>query len=218
MKRYHNKSDDSDRNLFDRRGSAPYPFLCGDDVQDEEIRFRMTTSGTLLLPNDERLENTSFRDYMQLADEVVNPDVMLFTAQSAIAIADAVRGWHQTLDTEPPELSYIIANSSLSYGQINRPEVERHVAEEAVRLRKRYLGAKALIVDQYVYTGRTLRLAIETARQAEIEVVGATEHARWYEELIDTRAADLENMTTTHKGFMGHIGRQAAESDAYDNN
>lgn len=85
------------------------PHLNGEDAYRQEIARRMLLTG--ITPAGE--DNVSFTRYMITAEEV-KPDIIFCTVNSAIPLADAIRGWKEVYGSETPVLAPIFANSTIS--------------------------------------------------------------------------------------------------------
>ncbi len=189
--------------------SVAYPNLCQSDIQDFEIEERMLFSGPTVIGT----ENTSFTEYMRQFD-AARPDVLLFTVRSAIPLADAVRGWKQEQGVIVPELDTILANRLLS--QVDNDDTRHVIEQETRRLAERHSGQRAVVFDQYVHSGATLRLAKRIMQDAGMIIVGSTPQAQWYNDLVGgTRVVDYERLTTIYHDFMMAIGRRAVDPLRY---
>jgi adenine/guanine phosphoribosyltransferase-like PRPP-binding protein len=168
----------------------------------DEIRYRMLYSVALL-----NGVNVPFSEVMR-NHEHANIDLIVATANSAVPVADAVRGWHEATGSQPPEMTYVRANRELS-GGTSVPGSDHHqiIDDEYTRFRDNYGGRRALIIDQFVFTGNTLNLAANILRSAGVEVVGTSQGAQWYNHAYGH--LDLERMTSEHAKFMRNVGREA---------
>ncbi len=80
--------------------------LGGEEI--DEIHYRMTHSSALVCGF-----NVAFGEYMRMFDHF-NPDVFVLTANSAIPVADAIRGWYEVTDKNRPLLTHVYANRDLA--------------------------------------------------------------------------------------------------------
>lgn len=110
------------------------------------------------------------------------PDVILFTAVSAIPIADVVRGVYDELRETLPSLGHIATKDRLVKGGLviaNRGSWSASVDTEASRLRPFVEEARVGIVDQYTFTGKTLSKAAMIAHDAGAASILLTP-GRWF--------------------------------------
>ncbi|MDB5176463.1 MAG: hypothetical protein JWN75_131 [Candidatus Saccharibacteria bacterium] len=154
----------------------------------------------------------SFAHHM--ARVAARTDIYLFTANSAVPVADSVRGYYEELGHEVPTLGSVKANSYNSryrtahnYNDVLKSEQER--------LAPIVEGGRVTIVDQYVSQGLTLRFATRIAQEAGAISVDSTDNAEWYTDasVVDAKI-DLDTLTSAHKDFMHKIGRSAAQAVA----
>jgi|GEM_PF-1928632 len=167
-----------------------------------EILYRMTHSG-------EFDPNISFGEYMRTFEQCnAEPEVFVLTVSSAIPVADAIRGWYDTMGKQYPEITYVNANRDLSEDELSLTLEQRELIESDItRLGQRYLGARAIIIDQYVHSGKTLDLASRTLGKAGLIQTGSTSQARWYNHAFGQ--IDRDSMTSEHAEFMRRVGREA---------
>lgn len=163
---------------------------------------------------DNVADSSSFTHYLR--DFIaLQPDAMFFTANSAVPVADSVRGAYAELGQRPPRLFAIRANSELSLSFDEHAGMfsasKRVVKNEMKAIKKQAEGMRAIVFDQYVETGGTLRLAKYMLEKSGVIHVGNTPLARWYEE---TRVSDIDvrNVTSNHSAFMRTIGHEAVRS------
>lgn len=135
------------------------------------------------------------------------PDVYFLTANSAIPLADAIRGYYDELGKPTPELYAIMANFSTStaYEAGSRDQFDREVK----RLRHIASGViHACVVEQYVLSGGTARYAQKLLEAAGVSYV-STIMGRWYEQANQSEV-DLQTVSSNHAMFMHSIGSAAA--------
>lgn len=124
------------------------------------------------------------------------PSAFLFTAKSAIPVADAVRGYYEAKGIEAPLLSSI------------KPSKSHH---EARRLNRLNLSGHVVIVEQFISTGRTFRgvseLALELGAQA-ISVI----RGDWYEDARNS-TVKVTDLTSIFKEGMYSIGQRIAKAE-----
>lgn len=178
-------------------------------VEIDEIYYRMTHSQALV-PGF----NVAFSEYMRRFDSL-SPDIFVLTAHSAIPVADAIRGWHEKNGSSLPALTHIYANRDLAKEALEASD-QRIVDQDTERLEREYSGARAVVIDQFVHSGRTLKLAHRMLANAGIAVVSSTWEARWYNHAFGE--INLQTMTSEHAIFMRRIGREAIDysSDELD--
>ena len=175
-----------------------------------EIHYRMTHSqhvaGGLSM---------SFGEYMRLFNPL-DPDVFVLTANSAIPVADAIRGWYDTTGQKIPDLTYVKADRELSVDESQLTVVQRNILETDIkRLREKYAGSRAIIIDQFVHSGKTIELASRMLGQAGIIADASTLYTKWYNHAFGE--IDKDTMTSEHARFMRRIGQEAVHysSDEY---
>ncbi len=146
------------------------------------------------------------------------PEAYVFTAYSAIPIADAVRGYYEERGLPLPPFTYVNANSSHSYARYNpgycqstEAQIDtaaKNLEAEAERMRETLPGVtSACIVEQYVSSGLTIRYAREILNRSGVEKVSAV-RGRWYDENAP-HEVDLANVTSIHAKTMFAIGQAA---------
>lgn len=139
-----------------------------------------------------------------LADR--QPDMFVFTAYSAIPVADSVRGYYEALGVPCPRLGTVLAQRDHSqpfyrdYGQRMRETDENEIA----RLAASVAGANVCLIDQYVRTGRTVAYAAQLLLQARAEQVTAV-HGCWYHE-VEHSEVDSWAISSDHSQFMHSVG------------
>ncbi len=162
-----------------------------------------------MLAND-----VSFAEYMPQV-LTTEPDVIFFTANSAVPVADSVRGYYEELGMRSPELAYITANSHLSdVDTMKLPPArwmaQRKIDTEIKRLNAEYRDSRSIIFDQFVETGGTLDLAESMLAQAGIHNLLSTRNAHFYREARNGEI-DKKHMTSSHRKFMQGVGQKAAQ-------
>lgn len=168
---------------------------------DTEIAYRMTHSCDV--PGE---YNVSFGEYMR-AFEQSDPDLYVLTANSAIPVADSIRGWFDVTGDSLPQLEYIRADSKLSSARHGDKAQRQAIIDGEVARFEAYAGARAAIIDQYSFTGSTIALAHRTLERAGLTVVGSTTDAKWYNHARGQ--VDLQAMTSEYAATMRQIGRDA---------
>lgn len=191
--------------------SVPAPeYLRRDTYPD--VRSSMLYGGTTA--TDGTTGSESFPYYLQKFLDL-QPDAMFFTANSALPIADSIRGAYAEIGQRTPELFAIRANSDLSLSFDEDASMfsasKRTVKNEIKEVKKVAAGMRAVVFDQYVETGGTLRLASYILKNAGVINIGDTPRARWYQEttMFDI---DMKHVTSTHAEFMRGVGKEAINS------
>lgn len=142
-------------------------------------------------------------------DEV---EAVLCTANSAVPVADAVRGFYEELGQPTPLLGYIRADSKISRQERGSLDRRERFEEEKARLKPFLDGRQSVcVIDQCVYSGRTLLFA-----EMALSGIVANRHlikGRWYHdwEYGSSLETSLREMTTSHADFMRSVGRAAAQ-------
>lgn len=175
----------------------------------EAISARMLTREVYSGGAIPRFGRQSFVDQIAHITSDGDPDYYLFTANSAIPIADAVRAFYDGMQRDCPPLAHININKRILEKRLGSRE--RLIDQEAERLRPFLEGAgRVSIVEQFVYTGNGLLAASRAARLAGAATCDNFDKSNWYVD-ADPRQIDLQNLTSTHRDFMRHIGAVAAE-------
>jgi lipase chaperone LimK len=138
------------------------------------------------------------------------PEVIVLTLNSAVPVADAIRGAHDAAGRTTPKIIGVKANRDLFryFSSDLKPEV---FTEEVERL-KEELGdrTKAVLVDEYVEGGTALSLGRDLLKRAGIEscwsVIGS-----WYQGVESLEHLDIPNMTSVFATEMHDIGRLCYE-------
>lgn len=135
------------------------------------------------------------------------------TANSAIPLADAIRGYHDELGLPEPAIGYVRANSTLARTK-SQPKLEDEILMDALRIHENVRGKTIGLIDQYRATGRTLRIGKKILTVAGAKGVRYFDDTRWYDQAIE-HEVDKESMTSEHAEFMREIGAKAAQMLAY---
>lgn len=154
--------------------------------------------------------DSSLARQMDELDKDYDPvDAFFFTVQSAVPVADTLRGYYQALDVPAPPLEPVYANSRDGILHFNDNSYCNE-SEEA-RLRKVVNGANHVaVVDQYVSSGCTLLYAAQLLLKAGAKRVTAIA-GDWYDETM-RGDVDVASMTSYHSDFMRQVGRNCIES------
>lgn len=185
------------------------PYLCDMAPDLAEHSYSSVSSRMLMRTELTAGQSEPFWKYMDEFD-ALSPDVILFTANSAIPVADSVRGWHDAMGTDLPEFSYVDSNGVLTCPTETAIDtLEEAIDSEAKRLGAAYAGASVAIIDQYIHSGNTLRVAKAMAERAGMLCVGATSEVRWFNHAQGK--TDRNIMSSGHAEFMRDVGMRAIE-------
>lgn len=188
--------------------------LAATPIDDEHIK-----DGFPWLIGESSFDRTLTSQLRHLLAQDNRPDLYLFTAKSAIPVADTFRGIFG--DDNPPSLGYIKASSKSAFPYIdqfmkppNHTSIAAHQAE-VERLRKLTQTAPHVcVVEQYSDTGKTLRYAGLLLKEAGVQTVSGI-RGQWYHE-ARKEDVDKHGLTSTHAQFMHGVGElikeQLAES------
>lgn len=162
----------------------------------------VAAAGAVMLAADDK----SFRSQMHRVFPEA-PDAFLFTAYSAVPVADSVRGFYAAAGDPTPAINFINANRDAS----RHPGSEKYTTRvdyESKRLEAFLDGCnKVCIVDQFVYTGRTIKLASEIIGTAGVEVVCLMK-GNWYQDTWNSDI-DLVDVTSAFQKEMFVVGQDA---------
>ncbi len=173
-----------------------------------EISYRMTHSCDV--PGE---YNVSFGEYMHEFEQAT-VDFYILTANSAIPVADSIRGWFDVTGGEQPQLTYIRADSKLASAVYCDEAARKAIIDAEIERFAAYAGARAAIIDQYSFTGGTIALAHRILERAGVTVAGSTPDAKWYNHA--SGAIDLRTMTSEHALTMRQIGRDAVRCSSVE--
>ena len=138
------------------------------------------------------------------------PDCYLFTAYSAIPVADAIRGFYNRRSMSIPILGYVHANRETSREYSD--EHDKVDTSEVLRLRRLIQGLRHVcVIDQYCSTKATVLQASHMALAAGAQRVSAIQ-GKWYEDLTIGEAPDLAQLTSSHAPFFQAIGQTIADA------
>lgn len=133
------------------------------------------------------------------------PEAYLLTARSAVPLADTIRGYYDALDQDIPPLHYVRANTTTSRDDRQR---EITIEREVSRLNVIKGIGSVCVIDQWKYSGRSLKMAHDIATRLEIRAVHLIAGS-WYSETYRDDV-NLEYMTSAHSELMYSIGQRAA--------
>jgi hypothetical protein len=136
------------------------------------------------------------------------PDIVLFTARSAIPVADAVRGSFEVCGKPVPKLGVINCGGQAQIE--HRADVLTEI-REIKRLKSLVAGAeKVLVVEQFVHFGHGInhakRLLLEAGVQEGTHI--RFMEGRWYHDIGDL-PFNSNKVTSDAKKGMKQIGRKA---------
>lgn len=161
---------------------------------------------------------TTFTDVVHVLS-IAEPEVIAFTANSAIPVADAVSGFYKQLGMPSPKLIPIRTNRKVSrdheVGKTNKS------SKESKRLSRYVRGQRTAIIDQFTITRNTIRLGREMLLNAGAATVVTHPNTRWYDQAnpADIFIEDpddyndpyeIQAPASVHEDFMREIGRKAA--------
>jgi hypothetical protein len=162
--------------------------------------------------------DTSFA--RQMAELVIGdlaPEAYLVTANSAIPVADSIRGFFEELGQTSPPIYPINANSEDSWSYYFPGEghdTSRVYANEVKRLNCLLEGFdNVCVVDQYVFSGRTISFAAQMMRSAGVEGNIGGIRGLWYNG-ISYQDIDHHNLCAGDPYVSAHmkaIGRKACQ-------
>lgn len=139
------------------------------------------------------------------------PDVFLFTAMSAIPVADTVRAFYEHLGITLPNMAAIHLNHKKAYRSDDVIQ-ESDLSDEVTRLEPILRGAHhACVVEQNVITGRTLQAAQIVLETLGIQQVSTFIRSNWYRQAA-RHEIDEQSLTSEHVNHMRTIGVVAAET------
>lgn len=143
-------------------------------------------------------------DYESLSKELKEPPgVFIFTAFSAIPFADMVRGYYSTAGESLPRIGHIRASRRKSW----TTEEAQH--RESARLLRVIDGHRHVcVVEEYVSSGQTLRLANNILTLAGVEHVTAI-RGRWDSCGNSPREVKLHQMSSDVSSKMHKLGEAA---------
>ncbi len=155
---------------------------------------------------------TSQLKYLLSQDD--RPELYLFTAMSAIPVADAFRGF---FGNNRPALGSIKADRVSALSHIDRsryyqPSYEELMAHRTEVERMRELTrtvSHVCVVEQFSASGNTLRYAGLLLREAGVETVSGI-RGQWYNEAAKEHINEHE-LTSSHAPFMHSVGALVRE-------
>ncbi|MCL1877091.1 hypothetical protein FWF74_03605 [Candidatus Saccharibacteria bacterium] len=142
------------------------------------------------------------REYHAILQRGENVDAVLLNAMSAIALADAFRGFHDEIGETHPMLLPAFINS---WNCKKKADMD----QETARLTPFLAGKNSVVVDEYFHDGNTTAAAIDVATAAGSKVLTFSVFELYEESSKDD--IDLDGMTTKHAPFMHEMGRIAAK-------
>lgn len=142
------------------------------------------------------------------------PKMYAVTRNSAVPVADAIRGYYEQLQQDCPPIIGIDANSIDGF-RFFHGEKQRHLtAKQREHIAQLALNGTAnahvCIVDQFVASGRTIAVGAEMLYSSGAGQVSAI-RGKWYTEALKPpNRADRFTLTSKHAPFMRDIGKLAA--------
>jgi hypothetical protein len=136
------------------------------------------------------------------------PDCYLFTANSAIPAADAIRGFYEASGKAIPDIGYIRADRQVT--RFMKHKAGERLREETNRLGEFLRGAEHVcIVDQYVMYGDVIKFAKKVVETVGAPKISLFNYSRWYHDALQDDI-DLAQVTSTHSAFMHFVGASVA--------
>lgn len=167
-------------------------------------------SNRMLKPSASSKNGPTFTDLMHDLRGANQPDLLYaLTVASAIPIADAIRGYHETLDLVEPELIKVHANRATSLA--TEPRKASAVLAESRRIEPVVRDRDVLLIDQYIGSGGTLELGRTMLRCAGARGIRSDRSVRWYDQAVHSEV-DTDKLTSEHADFMHEIGELAAKA------
>lgn len=178
---------------FDNRASVS---VLGSEIYDD-VEARMLTQA----PSE---QHYSFASQMAAA-VATDPTAFLLTANSAVPVADSIRGFYEELGAELPVIDYIRVPKPTLRPRLLLPTIER------MRLRHNLRDASdnVYVVDEFVSRGRTIKRARQLLQSIGIEDIASIQ-GKWYGQ-AKRNELDLDRTTSIHAERMRTIGRKAFE-------
>ncbi len=140
-------------------------------------------------------------------------DAFLFTAYSAIPLADAIRGFYLYIGEELPVIDYVMARK-VHKGEHHKAKL---LSEEVPRLTGVLADCRRVcVVEQYVSTLNTLFFAHQIVAETTQAGIAQDDIRGKYYHLVDPSDVDLEAVTSIHQEFMKEIGRKVAATMTHD--
>lgn len=133
----------------------------------------------------------------------IRPTAFLLTANSAVPVADSIRGYYDELGIDRPVIDYIrVPGKGWLSGLL-----QTHIEEKRLQYCLNEAGAQVCVVDEYVFSGGTLERARNLLKN--IGVTDVTEiRGRWYSQ-AKRAEIDLDRVTSVHAPKMREIGQKA---------
>ena len=138
---------------------------------------------------------------------IVQADIVLATANSAIPVLDAVRGSAAALGIQHPPLGYIRADFDTSR-EYFLEDNDRTLEEEALRLKPIVAGAQSVaVIEEFTAEGKTLKFAEAILKHCNVQTFVPIA-GRWYLQAYK-EDVDLPGLTSVHAPKMREIGQKA---------
>jgi adenine/guanine phosphoribosyltransferase-like PRPP-binding protein len=149
--------------------------------------------------------NQKFSFVSQMATALnTQPSAFLLTANSAVPVADSIRGFYDELGVEAPLVDYILApRKSGLFGAVIRAEKLR------LSRQLQAAGENVYVVDDFVMTGSTLARAKKLLLDIGVQQVSYS-NGRWYNDAKRSEI-NLDGVTSVHAPKMYEIGQKACE-------
>ena len=132
------------------------------------------------------------------------PSAFLLTANSAVPVADSIRGFYDELGIEVPLIDYVYAPSKSGLLGLRSRAEELHLSH-----RLQDAGENVYVVDELVMTGATLARASKLLVDIGVQHVSPI-NGRWYNHASRSEI-DLDMVTSVHASKMYEIGQKACQ-------
>ncbi len=174
------------------------------------------------MPNNMMFDRTFVRQMNSLyrstdgLEGLLPPSAIVVTANSAVPVADAVRGFYEEVGETTPLIIYIKADSFNGLELHTVEEINQRAAIKASQLGRPFKKEvrrltpilegvdHVCLIDQYVSSGDTLRYASLVLKQAGVKIVSAI-RGNWYEGAMK-KDIDLQSVSSIHSRFMYRVG------------
>ena len=139
------------------------------------------------------------------SDDSTVPDVIAVTLNTAVPVADAVRGMYEEAGVSTPPIIGIRANREKAFIHKIAPDAPE-VKIEYERIARLTKGSKtSVIIDEFIDNGDTSRYAQTLMLRAGFETCSIVA-GKWYQ-YISSSELDVPNLTSSYAKFMNEIGR-----------
>lgn len=167
-------------------------------------------NGDNLRVNDEDISLTR-----QLSDAYSRMDsqgAFIVTANSAIPVADSIRGFYDELGQPCPQIGFVKADrANYTRHHYGYERMRSNFENERTRLSSQLDGIDTVcVVEEWVMRGATLTYAAEILRAAGLETILGM-RGRWYHN-VDPSKVSVEGITSVYRRKMHQIGTKACRA------